>query len=154
LVFNFSSAGHARQWSARLQRVPKSFLLARKQADVGILERRLGRRKINTVKRKPLNTRIWVAQTAVGCAVTSHSGSAAVSHSAQYFATKKKNLSVAGTNRHGVRSCSAAKRSEMHRDDLMNPDLLSEIVLLGSATLIFITLVAILVTAFTRAAAL
>ena len=42
----------------------------------------------------------------------------------------------------------------MHRDDLMNPDLLSEIVLLGSATLIFITLVAILVTAFSRAAAL
>jgi hypothetical protein len=42
----------------------------------------------------------------------------------------------------------------MYRDDLMNPDLLSEIVLLGSATLIFITLVAILVTAFTRAAAL
>ena len=30
----------------------------------------------------------------------------------------------------------------MHRDDLMNPDLLSEIVLLGSATLIFITLLA------------
>jgi hypothetical protein len=42
----------------------------------------------------------------------------------------------------------------MHRDDLMNPDLLSAIVLLGSATLIFITLLAILVTAFTRAAAL
>jgi hypothetical protein len=42
----------------------------------------------------------------------------------------------------------------MHRDDLMNPDLLSEIVLLGSATLIFITLVAILVTAFSRVAAL
>jgi len=41
----------------------------------------------------------------------------------------------------------------MHRDDLMNPDLLSEIVLLGSATLIFIALVAILVTAFSRAAA-
>ena len=40
----------------------------------------------------------------------------------------------------------------MHRDDLMNPDLLSEIVLLGSATLIFITLVAIVVTAFSRAA--
>jgi hypothetical protein len=39
----------------------------------------------------------------------------------------------------------------MHRDDLMNPDLLSEIVLLGSATLIFITLVAIVVTAFSRA---
>ena len=42
----------------------------------------------------------------------------------------------------------------MHRDDLMNPDLLSEIVLLGSAGLIFITLVAIAVTAFSRAAAL
>ena len=42
----------------------------------------------------------------------------------------------------------------MHRDDLMNPDLLSEIVLLGSATLIFMTLVAIVVTAFSRAAAL
>jgi len=42
----------------------------------------------------------------------------------------------------------------MHRDDLMNPDLLSEIVLLGSATLIFITLIAIVVTAFSRAAAL
>ena len=41
----------------------------------------------------------------------------------------------------------------MHRDDLMNPDLLSEIVLLGSATLIFITLVAILVTAFSGVAA-
>jgi hypothetical protein len=39
----------------------------------------------------------------------------------------------------------------MHRDDLMNPDLLSEIVLLGSATLIFITLIAIVVTAFSRA---
>jgi hypothetical protein len=42
----------------------------------------------------------------------------------------------------------------MHRDDLMNPDLLSEIVLLGTATLIFITLLAIVVTAFSRAAAL
>jgi hypothetical protein len=42
----------------------------------------------------------------------------------------------------------------MHRDDLMNPDLLSEIVLLGSASLIFITLLAIVVTAFSRAAAL
>ena len=42
----------------------------------------------------------------------------------------------------------------MHRDDLMNPDLLSEIVLLGSATLIFVTLLAIFVTAFSRVAAL
>ena len=42
----------------------------------------------------------------------------------------------------------------MLRDDLMNPDLLSEIVLLGSATLIFITLVVIVITAFSRAATL
>ena len=41
----------------------------------------------------------------------------------------------------------------MHRDDLMNPDLLSELVLLGSATLIFFTLVVIVVTAFSRVAA-
>jgi hypothetical protein len=41
----------------------------------------------------------------------------------------------------------------MHRDDLMNPDLLSELVLLGSATLIFFTLVVIVVTAFSRASA-
>ena len=32
---------------------PKSFLLDRKQADVGTLERRLGGRKINSVKRNP-----------------------------------------------------------------------------------------------------
>jgi hypothetical protein len=42
---------------------PKSFLLARKQAAVGALERRLGGRKIDTVKRKPLlngdNFRGW-----------------------------------------------------------------------------------------------
>jgi len=42
----------------------------------------------------------------------------------------------------------------MHREDLMNPDLLSEIVLLGSATLIFMTLVVIVVTALSRVAAL
>ncbi len=41
----------------------------------------------------------------------------------------------------------------MHRDDLMNPDLLSELVLLGSATLIFFILVVIVVTAFSGAAA-
>jgi hypothetical protein len=92
---------------------------------------------------------------AIARAVASHSGSTAVSHSAQYFATKKKNLSVAGTNRGtGCVRVSPAKRSEMHRDDLMNPDLLSEIVLLGSASLIFITLLAIVVTAFSRVAAL
>jgi hypothetical protein len=35
----------------------------------------------------------------IACAVASHSGSAAMSHCAQYFATKKTNLSMAGTNR-------------------------------------------------------
>ena len=58
---------------------------------------------------------------------------------------------MAGTNR--AFEFRRQLRSEMHRDDLMNPDLLSEIVLLGSATLIFIALVAIVVTAFSRAAA-
>ena len=38
----------------------------------------------------------------------------------------------------------------MLRADLLKPDLFSEIVLLGSATLIFTTLVATVVLAFTR----
>jgi hypothetical protein len=40
----------------------------------------------------------------------------------------------------------------VRRDDLMNSDLLSEIVLLGSAMLFVATLVAIVVRAFTPAA--
>lgn len=39
----------------------------------------------------------------------------------------------------------------MHREDLLGPDLLSEIVLLGSGTLIFVSLLLIVVTAVTRA---
>lgn len=42
----------------------------------------------------------------------------------------------------------------MHRDDLMKPDLLSEILLLGSGVLIFGPLILILVVALTRAASL
>jgi hypothetical protein len=38
----------------------------------------------------------------------------------------------------------------MHREDLMKPDLLSEIVLLGSAALLFVSLLLVFVTAFTR----
>ena len=42
-------------------------------------------------------------------------------------------------------------RNEMHPEDLMKPDLLSEIVLLGSGGLIFLSLFLIVVTALTRA---
>jgi hypothetical protein len=39
----------------------------------------------------------------------------------------------------------------MHPEDLMKPDLLSEIVLLGSGGMIFASLLLIVVAAFTRA---
>ena len=39
----------------------------------------------------------------------------------------------------------------MLRTDLLKPDLVSELVLLGSATLLLISLLLIVVTAFTRA---
>ena len=39
----------------------------------------------------------------------------------------------------------------MHREDLMKPDLLSELVLLGSGGLLFASLLLIVVTALTRA---
>jgi len=39
----------------------------------------------------------------------------------------------------------------MHREDLMKPDLLSEIVLLGSGGVLLASLLLIVVTAFTRA---
>jgi hypothetical protein len=42
----------------------------------------------------------------------------------------------------------------MRQQDLMSPDLLSEIVLLGSAALIVVTLLLIVVAAFTQPAAL
>jgi hypothetical protein len=39
----------------------------------------------------------------------------------------------------------------MHPEDLMKPDLFSEIVLLGSGALMFVSLLLIIVTALTRA---
>ena len=42
-------------------------------------------------------------------------------------------------------------RNEMHPEELMKPDLVSEIVLLGSGALIFVSLFLIVVTALTRA---
>src|ERR1700745_471829 len=42
-------------------------------------------------------------------------------------------------------------RGDMHREDLMNPDLLSEIVLLGCGSLLFVSLWLIVATALTRA---
>lgn len=45
-------------------------------------------------------------------------------------------------------------RSEMHREDLMNPDLLSEIVLLGTGALIVVALFLLVVAAFTQPTAL
>jgi hypothetical protein len=42
-------------------------------------------------------------------------------------------------------------RSEMLREELLKPDLLSEIVLLGSGALLFASLLLIVVTAITRA---
>jgi hypothetical protein len=38
----------------------------------------------------------------------------------------------------------------MHREDVMKPDLLSEIVLLGSGSLLFVSLLLIVATALTR----
>ena len=46
---------------------------------------------------------------------------------------------------------SARRRNEMHPEDLMKPDLFSEIVLLGSGGLIFVSLLLIVATALTRA---
>ena len=53
--------------------------------------------------------------------------------------------------RAGLRDVSAVGRSEMHPEDLMKPDLFSEILLLGSGGLIFIPLLLIVVMAFARA---
>jgi hypothetical protein len=47
-----------------------------------------------------------------------------------------------------------AEEGEMHRDDLMKPDLLSKIVVLGSGALIVVTLLLILVVALTRTVSL
>jgi hypothetical protein len=44
----------------------------------------------------------------------------------------------------------AGKRNEMHPEDLMKPDLLSEIVLMGSGGVLFASLLLIVVVALTR----
>jgi hypothetical protein len=44
---------------------------------------------------------------------------------------------------------SAGRRNEMHPEDLMKPDLFSEIVLMGSGGLLFASLMLIIVIAFT-----
>jgi hypothetical protein len=46
------------------------------------------------------------------------------------------------------------ERTEMHREDLMQPDLLSEIVLVGSVALMVVALALIVVAAFTQPTAL
>ena len=43
------------------------------------------------------------------------------------------------------------ERNAMHPEDLMKPDLFSEIVVLGSSTLIFASLLLVIVTALTQA---
>jgi hypothetical protein len=50
------------------------------------------------------------------------------------------------------RLCGAlAKRSNVHREDLLSPDLVSEIVLLGFGTLILVSILLFVVTALPRA---
>ena len=49
---------------------------------------------------------------------------------------------------------SAGEEAGMRRDDLMKPDLVSEVVLLGSGILIIITLILTVVAALTRLALL
>jgi hypothetical protein len=44
----------------------------------------------------------------------------------------------------------AAKKNDMRSEDLMKPDLLSEIVLLGSGALLFLSLLLVVVTALNR----
>jgi hypothetical protein len=51
-------------------------------------------------------------------------------------------------------SCAGPLEKQMHREDLMNADVLSEIVLLVSGSLIFVMLLLILVAALTQTAAL
>ncbi len=48
------------------------------------------------------------------------------------------------------RNRSSEWESDMHREDLMKPDLLSEIVLLGSASLLYISLLLVVTTALSR----
>jgi hypothetical protein len=50
----------------------------------------------------------------------------------------------------GSPSLSARRRSEMLRTDLLKPDLVSELVLLGSGTLLLVSVLLIVVTALAR----
>jgi hypothetical protein len=52
------------------------------------------------------------------------------------------------------RADSRIRTTQMHPEDLMNPDMFSEILLLVSGTMILITLVLILVAVLTQTAAL
>jgi len=56
-----------------------------------------------------------------------------------------------GTSSGPASMASARRRNEMHPEDLMKPDLFSEIVLLGSGGLIFVSLLLIVAAALTRA---
>jgi hypothetical protein len=49
---------------------------------------------------------------------------------------------------------SAADGAEMHRDDLMKKDLVSEVVLLGSVIVIVLCVIITLIAAFTRVSSL
>jgi hypothetical protein len=49
-----------------------------------------------------------------------------------------------------TRPLAPSGRNDMHREDVMKPDLLSEIVLLGSGSLLFVSLLLIVATALTR----
>ena len=64
-------------------------------------------------------------------------------------ATIERNLAVTGHNR----ADSLERKTQMHREDLMNADMLSEILLLVSGSVIFVTLLLILVAALTQTAA-
>jgi hypothetical protein len=45
---------------------------------------------------------------------------------------------------------SSARRNDMHSEDLMKPDLFSELLLLGSGGVVLVALVLVVVTALTR----
>jgi len=53
-----------------------------------------------------------------------------------------------------IRADPLERKTQMHREDLMNPDPRSEIVLVGSAALIFFALLLIVVAALTQTATL
>jgi hypothetical protein len=59
-----------------------------------------------------------------------------------------------GTPRATIVPTPLEKKTQMHQEDLMNADMLSEIVLLVSGSVIFVTLLLILVAALTQTAAL